>query len=251
MPTPFILPLTALTPAQLYISQAKLTRVQEWFTTPANMPPITVKKLAGRLLMTDGHTRATAAYLAGFDTVPCTWETGDWDWAIYAADIDLCASEEITTVQALAKRIVSEAEYKKLWIARCDDLYDEQCYNTLRQKDEIIYFTRQTTPELPADSTLIKIRPIDIGVPEGEYYQLYLNDTPAARGCIERYSHEFWEAADIKTFPPCRNQGCGRAITAYLTNKIITSGKTATCRTLPENKAMTKIITSCGYTKLY
>ncbi len=247
--TQFTIPLASLTPSQLCISQAKLTRVQEWFPT-SPMNPIQVKNFAGRLLIIDGHTRAAAAYLAGLDSVPCTFDADDWDWAIYAADIDLCAREGVTTVEALSKRIVSGSDYKKLWIDRCDDLYDEQCYNTLKQKDEIIFFTRQTAPEnTPAEKYVIL--PIDLGFPEGEYYQLYSSGTPAARGCIERYSYEFWEAADIKTFPPFRNKGCGRAITAFLTNKIVTSGKTATCRTLPENIPMTKIIHSCGYRKLY
>jgi len=40
-------------------------------------------------------------------------------------------------------------------------------------------------------------------------------------------------------------------MTAFLTNRIIESGKTATCRTLPENIGMNRVIAKCRYQKLY
>ena len=81
--------------------------------------------------------------------------------------------------------------------------------------------------------------------------QLYIDGIPAAQGCIEHYSYDFWEAADIRTEKAFRGRGYGTLLTAYLTDKIVTSGKTATCRTLPENAAMNRVIEKCGYRKLY
>ena len=70
-------------------------------------------------------------------------------------------------------------------------------------------------------------------------------------GSVERYSFEFWEASSVRVFPGFRRRGFGTAITAFLTDRIVGSGKTATCRTLPENAGMNRIIEKCGYKKLY
>ena len=243
----FITDVSMLTPSQLYISSEKLKNVQSWFDGDMEkMNPIPIKKLAGRFLITDGHTRVTAAYLCGIKSIPCVWDTDDMDWAAYAADINICAEEGITSVDALSKRIVSGADYKTLWQDRCEAMYDEWYYKMLRQKDEVIFFTRQMTAGVSYD-----VRPIDIGISEGEYFQMYVDDIPVARGCIERYSYEFWEAADIRTSPEFRCLGYGHAITVFLTNQIVSCGKTATCRTLPENNGMNRIIERCGYKKLY
>ncbi|MGN1346582.1 MAG: GNAT family N-acetyltransferase [Eubacteriales bacterium] len=242
----FRMNLDELTPSQLCISADKLRAVREWFDGDvAKMDPIPVKKLAGRLLMTDGHTRAAAAFLAGADEVPCVWDTDDMDWAAYAADITMCAEEGVTSVQKLAERIVSAEDYQSLWMDRCDAMYDEWYYKVLKQGEEVIFFTRQ-----PVDHKTCDIRPLDLGL-DAEYYQLFCDGVPAATGCIEKYSFEFWEAADIRTTKEYRNRGFGFQMTAYLTNRIVASGKTATCRTRPENAGMNRVIQKCGYRKLY
>lgn len=247
----FMTKISALTPSQLYISQEKLARVQSWFQQAGDivkMEPIPVRNLAGRLVMAGGHTRAAAAYLRGFRSLPCVWDRDDRDWAAYAADINMCAEEGITSVEKLASRIVSGADYKRLWNGRCDALYDEWYYKVLKQEEEIICFTRKEVPAGTWD-----IRPFDMETDDEdiEYFQLYHEGTPVARGCIERYSFEFWEAADIRTYEAFRGRGFGMAITAYLTNRIVSAGKTATCRTLPGNVRMARIMEKCGYQKLY
>ncbi len=249
----FLEEIDGLTPSQLYISADKLKKVRSWFDGDiAKMEPVSVKKLAGRLLITDGHTRAVTAFLAGIKHIPCVWETGEWDWAAYASDINMCAEEGITSVEKLADRIVSGEEYGRLWCDRCDAMYDQWYYKVLKQDSEIIYFTRTQTALSQWD-----IRPADPATGDGaeedgiEYYHLYDAGIPVARGCIERYSYEFWEAADIKTYKGYRNRGYGFAITSFLTNRITAAGKTATCRTLPENIHMARIIEKCGYQRLY
>lgn len=252
----FEMEISALTPSQLYISQEKLERVREWFREKGDlvkMDPIPVRNLAGRLLMTDGHTRAAAAFLHGVTSLPCVWDEDDMDWAAYAADISMCAGEGVTSVEKLASRIVSAQDYKHLWEERCDALYDERYYKVLKQEKEIICFTRKPAciPD-PADSCRWEIRPLDFGEDEDiDYFQLYREGAPAARGCIERYSYEFWEAADIRTYDRVRGRGYGTMITAYLTNRIIAAGKTATCRTLPGNLSMARVMEKCGYQRLY
>lgn len=263
----FMAAIDSLTPSRLYINADKLENVRRRFQGDiGNMEPVPVRKLAGRLLMTDGHTRAAAVFLAGFKSIPCVLDRDEPDWAVYASDINICAEEGVTSVEKLADRIVSPEDYKSLWNDRCDSLYQEWYYKVLKQEEEIIYFTRDPLTAWQGDSTpcrqkdmasagdgpFVSIREWyteDNG--EIEYFQLYAEDKPAARGCIERYSYEFWEAADIKTYEGYRNRGFAFMITAYLTNKIVAAGKTATCRTLPHNEYMRCVIEKCGYQKMY
>ena len=250
--SPFFVPIDQLTQSQLYISTEKLEAVRAWFDSDnlteslARMDPIPLKRMAGRLLMLDGHTRAAAAYLAGAEALPCAWEPDEWDWAAYAADIDLCASEGITSVAALSRRIVSGEDYRVLWNERCDRLYEEYPYKVLTEGNEKIFFTRDPSTAIPCD-----VRPVDLGYDDGEYFGLYADGVMAAFGSIERYSYEFWECASIRVDPSFRRHGYGLALTAWITNRIVGQGKTATCRTLPENAGMNRIIRACGYKRLY
>ncbi len=249
----FMLPIDRLTPSQLYISEKKLDGIRTWFDgnrlsdSIGKTEPIPLKRMAGRLLMLDGHTRAVAAYLAGARELPCIWEPDEWDWAAYAADIDLCASEGILSVEALSRRIVPEEAYKVLWDDRCDALYGELPYKVLTEGKEKIFFTRDPVPF----SGSCEIRPWDSGFDDGEYFALFENGSLAAFGSVETYSFEFREAASVRVLPEFRGKGYGRAITAFLTNRITGEGKTATCRTLPENGPMNRIIRDCGYKRLY
>lgn len=240
--------ISELTPSQLYISAEKMKRVNEWFDgDTSKIEPIPIKKLAGRLLMTDGHTRTVAAHLKGLKKNPCVWDTDDLDWAAYAADINMCAEEGIISIEKLAERIVSGEGYKKLWNDRCDAMYDEYYYKVLKQGNEVIFFTRK-----PVGTNEFDIRPWnEMSDNSAEYFRLFEGEIPVAQGCIKRYSFEFWEAADIKTEEIHQCKGYEEAITAFLTNKIITAGKTATCRTLPENAETNRILEKCGYEKLY
>ena len=248
----FSVPIGLLTPSQLYISEAKLAAVRTWFRADAlteslaRTDPIPLKRMAGRLLMLDGHTRAAAAYLAGAEALPCEWEKEEWDWAAYAADIDLCASEGVTSVAALSRRIVSEEDYRILWDERCDRLLEEYPYKVLTEGKEKIFFTRSPVPCPPCD-----VRPVDLGYDDGEYFGLFADGVMAAFGSVERYSFEFLECASIRTDPAFRGRGFGFAIAAWITNRIVGEGKTATCRTLPENVPMNRILGACGYKRLY
>ena len=61
-----------LQPSQFYISQAKLSNIQAWFHKDdlSNFEPLPVKVLDGVPILTDGHTRAVSAILAGLESVP-------------------------------------------------------------------------------------------------------------------------------------------------------------------------------------
>lgn len=64
-----------LQPSQFYISEEKLCQIQKWFDPKdfSSFPPIPIKPLDGKLVMTDGHTRAVAALRAGLNKLPLVW----------------------------------------------------------------------------------------------------------------------------------------------------------------------------------
>ena len=124
----YLLPLSALHPSQLYISEEKLAAVRAWFD-PENLmgfEPIPVRRREdGLLYMTDGHTRAAAAYLAGIREIPVCDEWEDLDWEAYDACVRWCDEEGADTVEKLAARVVAPEQYQTLWNDRCDRLHRE------------------------------------------------------------------------------------------------------------------------------
>jgi len=120
----FLFPIADLQPSQLWISEGKLRLVREWFD-PADrtgFDPIPVKRFNGKTLMTDGHTRAVAAHLAGWDTIPVYWDEDELDMRAYAMDVVWCDEEGIKSPVDLAGRIVSFKDYERLWRKRCMEM---------------------------------------------------------------------------------------------------------------------------------
>jgi hypothetical protein len=120
----FMLPIADLQPSQLYISEGKLRLVQEWFN-PDDMEgfdPVPVKRFNGKTLMTDGHTRAAAAYLAGWESVPAYWDEDELDMRAYATDIKWCSEEGVHSPADLAGRVVPHKDYERLWRKRCMEM---------------------------------------------------------------------------------------------------------------------------------
>jgi len=113
--------LDQLQPSQLYISQDKLSSVQTTtdFSSLEGIQPIPVKDLGGLRVMTDGHTRAFAAHLAGLTSVPTFDEPDDLDWEAYQICVDWCRAEGIHSVADLAGRVVNAEDYERLWHDRC------------------------------------------------------------------------------------------------------------------------------------
>jgi len=79
------------------------------------------------------------------------------------------------------------------------------------------------------------------------YCLLWHDGLPVARGAVEPYSEQAWEAADIRTAVDYRGRGFATEILRFLTQYIITHGKIATCRTEEDNYAMQKAIAAVGY----
>jgi hypothetical protein len=116
MSEPFIMALDQLQPSQLYISATKLAWVKEH---NAAREPLPVKRLSGRVVLTDGHTRALAAWQAGRREIEVYWDPDELDWEAYEICVDWCLEAGIRSVAGLAGRVVPPAEYEIVWLERC------------------------------------------------------------------------------------------------------------------------------------
>jgi len=123
-----MLPIAKIQPSQLYISEGKLRLTWEWFSADdtANFDPIPVKRFNDKILMTDGHTRAVAAVLAGWDSVPAYWDEDELDMRAYATDVRWCDEEGVHSPVDLAGRIVPHRDYERLWRKRCMEMVTEE-----------------------------------------------------------------------------------------------------------------------------
>jgi hypothetical protein len=120
-PDVFMMALADLQPSQLYISAEKLAHLEAAinFSNPEEIPPIPVKDLNGVVIMTDGHTRALAAWRAGLTRVPVFWDTDELDWEAYQICVDWCRNADIFSAADLAGRVISSEDYAVLWLERC------------------------------------------------------------------------------------------------------------------------------------
>jgi hypothetical protein len=115
----FQIPLSELQPSQLMVSAAKLERVLAFPTEIESLP---VKRLAGRLVLTDGHTRALVALQKGRETITVHWDEDDNDWKLYEVCVGWCLEEGVRHISDLTERVVPHEQHQRLWIDRCERL---------------------------------------------------------------------------------------------------------------------------------
>ena len=122
-----------LQPSQFYISQAKLSNIQAWFHKDdlSNFEPLPVKVLDGIPILTDGHTRAVAAILAGLESVPLVYDEDELDWNLYRYCVEQCNQKGIHSPYDLVDRVISAYEYEEKWIGWCN-----QVHSKLQQKQK-------------------------------------------------------------------------------------------------------------------
>ena len=85
---------------------------------------------------------------------------------------------------------------------------------------------------------------------EIEYSGLFIDDKMVARACIERYSEDYWEVADVRVVKAFRNRGYAYEICLFVMNKIIERGKIPTIRTEETNEAMKQVIRKLGFVEI-
>lgn len=121
MAEPFRVAIDRLQPSQLYISEAKLLRLDAR-VGPAHvhrLHPVPVRRVGEMLMLTDGHTRTYAAWRDGQTEVDAVWEEDELDWEAYAECVAWCRAEGIRSVADLSDRVVSGVDYERLWLDRC------------------------------------------------------------------------------------------------------------------------------------
>jgi hypothetical protein len=92
---------------------------------PERMEPVPLKRLDGDVVMTDGHTRAFAAFLCGMEQVPTVWDEDELDWEAYRVCVAWCKDDGIRSVSDLVGRVVGREGHQELWLARCRRMHEE------------------------------------------------------------------------------------------------------------------------------
>jgi hypothetical protein len=137
----FAAKLSDLQPSQLYVSADKLACIERALTgeQPPAIEPLPLKRLGPRTVLTDGHTRALAAFRAGCRSVPVYWETDELDWEAYEICVHWCLQAGIYSVADLQARVVTAEQYEELWYERCRAMHRwlaEQRRSGTRSNDE-------------------------------------------------------------------------------------------------------------------
>lgn len=117
-------------PSQFYLSQEKIDRIKEWFDPNdlSNFEPIPIKYLNGKIIFTDGHTRAWVAYEAGLTEVPFVWDEDDLDWELYQKCVEACLERDVHTVIDFTDSVLSSEDYVIKWDYWCDELQEKHAY---------------------------------------------------------------------------------------------------------------------------
>lgn len=113
-------------PSQFYLSEEKIIRITSWFCPSdlSNFEPVPIKELNGRLIFTDGHTRAFVAHRAGLTKIPLVWDEDVLDDELYHLCVSACRSRGITRIADLKNRVLPKSEYLLRWNGWCDVLHE-------------------------------------------------------------------------------------------------------------------------------
>ena len=82
------------------------------------------------------------------------------------------------------------------------------------------------------------------------YCILFENGIPVARACVEKYSNEAWEVADVRVVKSHRNKGFAYEVSLFVLKYILDSCKKATIRTEEDNYPMQRVISKLGFMPL-
>lgn len=82
------------------------------------------------------------------------------------------------------------------------------------------------------------------------YCLLFESGVPVARACVEKYSKETWEVADVRVVKSHRNKGFACECCQYILKYILDNDKNATIRTEEDNYPMRRVISKLGFTHL-
>ncbi len=118
--------------SQLYLNKEKLKAIR----TQQDVEPLPVKKVADKLFFTDGHHRAFTLWKDGEEEVGVYEDTDDMDWLQYLICVDWCLEEGLVSIGDLEDRILSDEEYKRSWLDRCERMHQEDIFKYVHVKEE-------------------------------------------------------------------------------------------------------------------
>lgn len=138
-------PIMELGLSQIYLNEDKIKAIEKWFN-PGNMDifePLTVHDYGnGKYTLTDGHSRAYVAYINGLTYIPIVYDNdeivaGEIGQKLYRANIEWCNRFSIHNISHLKHRIISNEDYQRLWIERCDRSYNLLIQTTAEDRELI------------------------------------------------------------------------------------------------------------------
>lgn len=138
-------PLMELGLSQIYLNEDKIMAIEKWFN-PEQMDmfePLTVHDYGnGKYTLTDGHSRAFVAYKKGLTAIPIVYDNdeivaGEIGQKLYKADIEWCNRFSLYNISHLEHRILSNDDYQRLWIERCDRSYNLLVRTTAEEREII------------------------------------------------------------------------------------------------------------------
>ncbi len=112
-----------LQPSQLYISRQKLLAVDAAYSPDRPREALPVWRWGAMNVLTDGHTRALAAWLRGERQLKVYRDRDELDWEAYRICVGWCLEEGIRSVSDLRDRIIPAERYEELWLGRCRRLH--------------------------------------------------------------------------------------------------------------------------------
>jgi hypothetical protein len=127
----FLVDLKDIQPSQLYLNKDKLDNVLSRFKSSNydSYEAIPIIQLDNKLVFTDGHTRAYAAFLQGVKKIKVYWDddtcfTNDLCIKAYKICVRWCESEGVLSIYDLKGRVISHKDYKELWLNKCGKMHD-------------------------------------------------------------------------------------------------------------------------------
>ena len=121
----FQVKLNDLQPSQLYINTDKLEAIERKTIEGCDFDPVPLKWIEARIVLTDGHTRALAAFRQGHSSISACWDDEELELEAYQVCVDWCLDVGVCTIADLDSRVVSPDQYEMLWIRRCRLMQDD------------------------------------------------------------------------------------------------------------------------------
>lgn len=118
--------------SQLFLSEKKIVKINEWFDIDLNnYSPIVIRFFpwSEKPVVLDGHTRAFVAALNGIFEVPVivdSEEISEELESLYRNCVEWCQLANLTSILDLSEKIVSQEVYEKDWIGRCQAFLAER-----------------------------------------------------------------------------------------------------------------------------